>query len=337
MAPGVLGAQCAVLSVACVGGRGAPGRWPTAPIAATPAPGDNRRMAQPFLKWAGGKAKLAPAVLERAPRWFRRYHEPFLGGGAIFFALAEARPLTAPRLNDANHDLIACYEVVRDEPEALLDRLETLAGEYLSQPQEERATVYYRIRATEPANPLDRAARLIFLNRTCYNGLFRVNSKGRFNVPHGRYRNPRIADRPRILAASAALRDAELACEDFEAACDAAEPGDFVYLDPPYVPLSATARFTAYTAGDFGHADQQRLRDAFDRLTERGVAALLSNSKHEAVERLYADRGYTFKTVPMSRAINSVGRRRAPVPELLIGNLEHPRVREALETLAQHA
>jgi len=298
---------------------------------------DNRPMAQPFLKWAGGKAKLAPAIIKRAPRWFRRYHEPFLGGGAVFFAIAKAQPLTGAHLNDANEELMACYQAVRDQPEPLLARLEALAAAYLPLAHEARAELYYRVRATVPTLAIDRAARLIFLNRTCYNGLFRVNAKGQFNVPHGRYSNPAIADRARILAASEALRDAELTSSDFETACAAAEPGDLVYLDPPYVPLSDTASFTAYTARDFGPSDQRRLRDVFDSLSRRGVAALLSNSAHETVRDLYRDRGYTFETVAMSRAVNSVGRGRAPIPELLVSNLEHPAVREAFATLARHA
>ncbi|MGE5597487.1 MAG: DNA adenine methylase [Hyphomicrobiales bacterium] len=286
-------------------------------------------MAAPFLKWAGGKAKLAPEVLSRAPERFGRYFEPFLGGGAVYFALAEVRPLAAPVLNDANPDLIACYRALRDSPDAVIERLRPLARGYLEAKGEARAAFYYRVRADAPGCEVCAAARLIFLNRTCYNGLYRVNASGRFNVPHGRYRNPRILDEPRLRAAAEALRGAELCQLDFEAACANARAGDFVYFDPPYQPLSRTARFTAYTSADFGPADQERLRDLFESLARRGVACLLSNSDHEAIRGLYGGRGYTFDTVQMSRAINSVGTGRAPIAELLVSNMARPEVREA--------
>lgn len=285
-------------------------------------------MAQPFLKWAGGKAKLAPLVAERAPAEFARYHEPFLGAGAVFFALASDRPLPA-YLNDANAELIATFTVVRDATTELIEQLEELSEAYLRCDSDGRAAYYYRVRALDPTEPVSRAARLIFLNRTCYNGLYRVNSRGKFNVPHGRYKQPTIVQSDRLWAAAKALANADLAAIDFAAACDRAEPGDFVYFDPPYQPLSRTSNFTAYTHLDFGPEDQERLRDTFEALTRRGVAALLSNSDHEFVRELYCGRGYTLETVTMSRAINSKGSGRAPVPELLISNRDRAEVRDA--------
>lgn len=289
----------------------------------------NRTMAAPFLKWAGGKAKLAPIIAARAPRGFGRYHEPFLGGGAVFFALQAADSLRQVTLNDANAELMECFTVVRENVDGLIERLSPLASAYAALGQDARRQFYYDCRARLPGSPAERAARLIFLNRTCYNGLYRVNSRGQFNVPHGRYRNPRILDEAGLRAASAALQQAELTCCDFETACAAAGPGDFVYLDPPYQPLSLTARFTSYTAGDFGPADQQRLRDAFESMTRRGVAAMLSNSDHVAVRRLYDRLEYNFEVVAMSRAINSVGSKRMPVPELLIDNFGRDEVQRA--------
>lgn len=283
-------------------------------------------MAAPFLKWAGGKAKLAPLVVERAPA-FRRYHEPFLGGGAVFFGLHGAERIAGARLTDGNAALIECYRVVRDDVETLIDALVGLADQYLSGNDEQRRGFYYAQRGSEPNDPVGRAARLIFLNRTCYNGLYRVNGSGRFNVPHGRYRHPRIADAAGLRAASASLRRIDLVAGDFAPACRAASRGDFVYLDPPYVPLSRTSSFTKYTGADFGAADQERLRDEFDALTERGVAAMLSNSDHEIVRQLYGGRGYNFETVEMSRAINSVGGGRSSIPELLIDNFARVGVR----------
>ncbi len=299
------------------------------PLCAREASVQNRTMATPFLKWAGGKAKLAPLIADRAPPAFRRYHEPFLGGGAVFFALQATAGLRHATLNDANAGLVECFTVVRDDLETLIERLSPLASGYAALAQDARRQFYYDCRARVPDSPAERAARLIFLNRTCYNGLYRVNSRGQFNVPHGRYRNPRILDEAGLRAASSALQQAELSCNDFVTACNAAEARDFVYLDPPYQPLSPTASFTSYTAGDFGPADQERLRDAFESMTRRGVAAMLSNSDHVAVRRLYDGLGYNFEVVAMSRAINSVGSKRTPVAELLIDNFGRDEVRRA--------
>lgn len=289
------------------------------------------RPPSPFLKWAGGKARLAPVVLGRAPERFGHYHEPFLGGGAVFFAFAGAGRAPAPHLSDANPALISCYRSVRDDPEGVIAALETLETRYLALGTDERAGCYYEVRAARPEGAAANAARLIFLNRTGYNGLYRENSRGEFNVPHGRYVRPRILDRDGLRAASRALAGATLCPGDFEQACVAATAGDFIYLDPPYQPLTATARFTAYTRSAFGEPEQERLRDAFERLTRAGVAALLSNSDHERVRDLYGERGFGFETVLMSRAINSVGSGRAPIPELLIDNFGRPEVRAAME------
>jgi len=285
----------------------------------------------PFLKWAGGKARLAPRILERAPSRFGRYHEPFLGGGAVFFAFAGTRRAPGARLSDANGALIACYRAVRDAPEAVVAALAPMAEAYLAREAGERAAYYYGVRASAPGVPAEAAARLIFLNRTGYNGLYRENRSGGFNVPHGRYVKPRILDRDGLMAAANALRGATLCAGDVEEACAAAVAGDFVYLDPPYLPLSATSRFTAYTRGEFDPAEQERLRDAFEAMTRRGVAALLSNSDHARIRELYGERGFGFETVMMSRAINSVGSGRAPIAELLIDNLGRAEVRRALE------
>ena len=276
-------------------------------------------MARPFLKWAGGKAKLAPLVAERAPERIGRYHEPFLGGGAVFFALREAGRIADATLADGNAELIEAWRAVRDDVEGVIAALEPLAARYLRTEPLRRAFVYSDVRDQRPRLSARKAARLLFLNKTCFNGLYRVNRKGRFNVPHGRYEQPAILDAERLRDASRALAGADLRAEDFEIACARAQPGDFVYLDPPYQPLSATSAFTQYTSADFGFADQQRLRDAFDGLTERGVPALLSNSAHPDIEDLY--RGYAIERVPMGRSINSNGAGRKPIDELLVSNL----------------
>lgn len=273
-------------------------------------------MATPFLKWAGGKSRLVPTVAEGvAGLPVERYIEPFLGGGAMFFGL-RSRGLRVPAiLADANAELIATFAAVRDDPEAVIAALRPLAEAYLAAGREERRELYYRVRASEPEGRAARAARLIFLNRTCYNGLYRVNRQGRFNVPHGRYVRPLICDEANLRACAEELAGAELRCADFAEVCAEAGPGDFVYLDPPYHPLSATARFTAYTDRAFGWDDQVRLAAAVRGLAARGAWFALSNSAHPAIGSLYE--GLRPLTVQMSRAINSRGDRRAPVEEYL--------------------
>lgn len=278
-------------------------------------------MARPFLKWAGGKGKLASRILADAPRSFARYHEPFLGAGAVFFAFEAAHPAMPATLSDANVELIATFTAVRDRTDDVACRLAGLAERYRAADHETRAALYYAVRSESPTDAVEAAVRFIFLNKTCYNGLYRVNSRGGFNVPHGRYVRPRIVEPEALHEAAKALAKADLRVRDFDGACATAMPGDFVYLDPPYQPLSRTANFTGYTSADFGPADQERLRDAFDRLTQRRVAAILSNSDHPTIRDLYEGRGYSIEVVAMSRAINSRATARKPIAELLISNL----------------
>lgn len=289
-------------------------------VASTAAAAAPRGTARPFLKWAGGKQQLVPALLEAAPASFGRYFEPFIGGGALFFALADRGALAGAVLGDANADLVATYETVRDDLGGLVRRLRTLERRYLALDAAGRAALFYRVRNGRPRDRLGTAARFIFLNKTCFNGLYRVNRSGRFNVPHGRYAEPRILDVEVLRAASSALATAELRTADFEAACADAVAGDFVYFDPPFHPLSATSSFTQYTSGDFGWADQRRLRVCIDDLTVRGVHVLLSDSPHPLVTELYEPAGYELRRVPARRAINSKGDARGPIDELLVTN-----------------
>jgi DNA adenine methylase len=290
---------------------------PAAPAAAPVSPRDTPR---PFLKWAGGKQQLVPALLEGVPSTFGRYFEPFVGGGALFFALAGRGTLAGAVLADANADLMATYEVVRDDLSGLARRLRALERRYLALDADRRAAHFYRVRVTPPRDRLGAAARFIFLNKTCFNGLYRVNRSGQFNVPHGRYVAPRILDLEVLRAASSALAGVELRCADFEAACADAAAGDFVYFDPPFHPLSSTSSFTQYTSADFGWADQERLRVCIDGLTSRGVHVLLSDSPHPLVTYLYESAGYELRRVPARRAINSKGDGRGPIEELLVTN-----------------
>jgi DNA adenine methylase len=272
--------------------------------------------AKPFLKWAGGKTQLLGPIAARLPeRVDGTYFEPFLGSGAVFFHLRGAGRLVGDvRLSDANPLLVAAFVAVRDEPDAVVAHLE----EHRARHAADARRHYYAVRADEPATAAARAARLLYLNKTCYNGLWRVNSRGRFNVPIGRYVRPAILDEANLRAASAALAGTSIRCEPFERALAKAGAGDAVYLDPPYEPLNATSSFTAYTAARFGRDDQERLADACRRIADRGAAFLLSNSDHRFLRDLYRERGFLVETVSARRAINSVAGKRGAVKELLV-------------------
>jgi DNA adenine methylase len=267
--------------------------------------------AAPFLKWVGGKRQLLPSLLELVPeRVAGTYREPFIGGGAVFFALAAEGRIRRAVLSDVNRELIEVYTAVRDEPEGLIQALRHHRNDSVH---------YYTVRALEPKrlSMIERAARFIFLNRCGYNGLYRVNASGKFNVPFGRYVNPAICDAENLRAASRALERAELKCGDFRGAVVKASANDFVYFDPPYVPLTRTASFTSYASGGFGPAEHVRLRDLALRLKQRGVRVLLSNSAVPFVHELYAD-GFEKKSVHARRLVSCRPNGRGGVPELLI-------------------
>jgi DNA adenine methylase len=270
-------------------------------------------VATPFLKWVGGKAKLRHALDALMPPGVElmRHVEPFVGGGALFFARGPQRAL----LCDVNHDLIATYEVVRDELPELLAQLARLARGH---DQERYYAVRERYNARKPKSRAERAAQFIYLNKTCFNGLFRVNRKGEFNVPMGRYANPNIADAAALRAACARLRHAELRCAPFECLLSEVRPGDFVYMDPPYEPLSRTSNFTSYARDGFSQVDQTRLRDVFRELDRRGARLMLSNSDAPLIRDLY--RGYAIDEVLAPRAVNCDAKSRGPVRELIVRN-----------------
>ena len=260
----------------------------------------------PFLKWAGGKARLLGELLPRLPPAFEVWREPFLGGGSVLFAAAPARA----SVSDYNVELIDTYRAVRDGVDGVVDALS-----WYSYDKRE----FYLTRKLRPEDlaPAERAARMIYLNRTCFNGLYRVNRRGRFNTPFGQqYTNPTILDEPRLRAASAALQRVELRACDWRAAAARAVPGDFVYFDPPYVPASPTASFTAYQAGGFGLADQEELAATFDTLTGRGVLAMLSNSDTQLVRGLYG--WHRIDAVTVRRSISR--RRSASAGEVIVRN-----------------
>jgi len=263
--------------------------------------------ATPLLKWAGGKRQLEGVILERLPPVIETYYEPFVGGGAIFFALAAERRFRRAVLSDQNSELIETYVAVRDDVDAVLGELSNL-------PYSEAD--YYRIRASAPRKAARRAARMIYLNRAGYNGLYRVNRAGKFNVPFGRYDAPNICDEGRLRAVCRALAGVELVVTDFAHVLESAKRGDAVYFDPPYAPVSATARFAEYHKLPFGADEQARLAEVFHDLGRRGVAALLSNSDVALTRKLF--RGFDIKTVPARRNINSKADARGPVAEILV-------------------
>lgn len=268
-----------------------------------------RRIPRPFLKWVGGKSQLLKELLKRRPAEYGAYHEPFVGGGALFFEMA---PATA-HLSDTNAELINCYKVIRRS----LPRLVQLLKSY---PYDKE--FFYEIRARDPEtlDPIERAARTIYLNKSGYNGLYRVNSDGLFNVPFGRHVNPIICDETNLKAVSQVLMGAHLRVEDFGCVLERASAGDFVYFDPPYYPLSQTSYFTDYTRDGFGHAEQERLAALFDALHEKGVRVLLSNSDHPEVRKLYGGKRYRIDEVLANRHVNSKASGRGRISELLIRN-----------------
>ncbi len=275
---------------------------------------NHRSVPRPFLKWAGGKRQILPHILARLPARMGTYYEPFIGGGAVFLALSALRPRPFRRavLADRNRDLIDLWRAIQDDVESLVTALAELASGLLD------STTYYAIRALDPAGMgrFEAAARLIYLNRTCYNGLYRVNRSGKFNVPYGRYLRPRILDAENLRAVSKALQGVRIEHADFERVVARARPGSVVYFDPPYAPVSQTAQFTSYDAAPFGSREQERLARLFRELGARSIYALLSNSKVRETEDLY--RSLPRDVVPARRSINSRADRRGPVEELLV-------------------
>lgn len=273
--------------------------------------------AGPFLKWAGGKGRLLGQYEPLFPQRFERYFEPFVGAGAVFFHLSPAEA----HLSDVNPELVNAYAVIRDRVEELIPELGTYRHD---------RDFYYALRAQDPAS-LDvvaRAARIIYLNKTCFNGLYRVNRRGQFNVPFGDYKNPRILDEAGLRAASHALQGVSVSHQGFDAVLAEARSGDFVYFDPPYHPLSPTASFTSYAADDFGPEDQIRLAAVFRRLDAKGVKLMLSNSDTPFIRDLYE--GYPIRQVWAPRAINRDASKRKGVPEVVVTNYRPVRLLPSL-------
>lgn len=272
------------------------------------------KLAAPVVKWVGGKRQLLDEIAPRLPKRITTYCEPFLGGGAVLFSLQPRNAI----VNDLNADLMLVYEVIRDDVELLIAALEQ---------HENTAEYFYNIRdldrdkdAYREMSAIERASRIIYLNKTCYNGLFRVNASGEFNSPFGHYKNPNIVNAPVLRAVSKYLtaNNIQLLHIDFEEVLQRVPRGGFVYLDPPYDPVSDKASFTGYNRGGFGREEQERLKRCCDELAARGVRFLLSNSATSFIKELYT--GYTVEIVHAKRAINSDASKRGAVEEVLIRN-----------------
>ena len=273
--------------------------------------------ASPFLKWAGGKTQLLPVFETYYPAAsdVRRFIEPFLGGGAVFFHVRRTLRPRRALLFDRNADLINTYVALQQNVEGVISRLQRHRAAH----GEEH---YYKVRAQDPSalDPIARAARFIYLNKTCYNGLYRVNRRNQFNVPLGRYVRPTIFDADHLRQVAACLADVRLETQEFGNVVKVGRAGDFVYFDPPYDPISSSASFTAYTANNFGRDDQARLAETFKTLDAKGCRVMLSNSDTPYVRRLY--QGYRIHKVAARRAINTRADRRGPVWEVVVLNYD---------------
>jgi len=262
--------------------------------------------ALPFVKWVGGKRKLVPTIARLAPRHFRRYAEPFLGGGAMALALG----IEGMLLNDANSELMNTYQVIQGQLVALTARLSEMKKHHSEE-------YYYEVRAQRPEDPVEQAARFVFLNKTGFNGLYRVNRSGQFNVPFGRQVNPNLFESPMLQRISNVLENSTLHNMDYlEFLQEMVKPGDFVYLDPPYIPVSQYSDFKRYTAEQFREEDQVTLAQVYDLLVEMGVYPILSNSSAPLALDLYGK--HQIHYVEMARMINSDPTKRGPVKEILV-------------------
>lgn len=265
--------------------------------------------AKPFLRWAGGKQSLLPELLPRMPANYGRYFEPFLGAGALYWAV---KPASAS-ISDANAALIETYAMVERHSVALIKELEALELLYNDATMEDKNLLYYQVRAKQYHDPIAAAARFIFLNKTCFNGLYRVNAANQFNVPFGKLKHPTICDSETINACAQALRSAYVSADDFETSVADAEPGDFVYFDPPY-----DKAFTDYTPGGFQRDAQVRLAALCNRLQRKHVHFMLSSSDTPAIRDLYD--GFTIESLEVQNGIGGSGAKRGKRQELIIRN-----------------
>ena len=281
---------------------------------------NNHLQAKPFIKWVGGKRGLIEQLFAKFPTDFNNYHEPFLGGGAVFFELYSRGMLKDKKayLSDINSELVNAYNTVKNNPNSLIAELEVYKKKH-------NKDFYYQTRVLDRTDGfkslsnLDRATRFIYLNKTCFNGLYRVNSKGYFNTPIGSYKNPNIADKEVILCASEALQNAVISNQSFDKTLSNSNPNDFVYLDPPYYPLTKTSSFTSYDKNTFLDEKQKQLFNTFKKLHQRNCIVMKSNSNTEFIKDMY--KKYTIDFVQANRFINSKADGRKKIDEVLIRSL----------------
>ncbi len=275
---------------------------------------------KPVVKWAGGKRQILPQMLSNLPEQWNRYFEPFVGGAAMFLALRNNHRAKMATIGDTNSELVNLYLEIRDNPEGLIRRISAM--EFINERQSYTSarTLFNTIKGAEESKT-ERAALFLYLNRHCFNGLWRVNSSGNFNVPIGKYRNPSIPNPDEIRKYSGALQNVDIRCGDFESTVAGVQPGDFVYFDPPYEPVSKTSRFTSYTKTGFPFSEQQRLSDLCRKLDGMGVYFMVSNSYSPSIIELYGE--FTIKRIEAKRSINSDSHGRTGITELLITNYVH--------------
>jgi DNA adenine methylase len=299
--------------------------------------------AKPFLKWAGGKTQLLDELEKRLPKKIKdegvieNYVEPFIGGGAMFFHLYNKYEIKKSCILDINKELILGYKVIQKNPKQLINKLKKLEDEFLNKNDDERHKLYYKIRDDYNSkidsfdfnkfSPkwVERVSYLIFLNKTCYNGLYRQNSKGEFNVPCGKYKNPTICDKENILEVNKALKNTKIICGDFSLSEKCIEEDSLVYLDPPYRPLNVTSSFTSYAKEGFTDKDQKRLASYFKKMHKKSICLILSNSdpKNENPDDNFFDKLYSkfkIERVPAKRFINCDATKRGEINELIITN-----------------
>lgn len=301
-------------------------------------------IAKPFIKWVGGKSQLLPQLTKiindiYSENPIQSYIEPFIGGGALFFWLKSYRNINSAVISDVNPDLILTYRVVQQFVHQLINELSHLEKNYLSSDSEEREIIFYNIRTLYNLNKINfdyessnekplviRAAQFIFLNKTCFNGLYRQNSKGGFNVPFGRYKTPNICDTNNLINCSVALKDSVILCGDFVDSLTYIDSSSLVYLDPPYKPISKTSSFTKYHKSDFDDNDQVRLADFYKKIDLLGSKVILSNSDPSSVDsenQFFEDlyRGFDILRVSVTRTVSAVASSRKSVTELIIKNM----------------
>jgi DNA adenine methylase len=269
---------------------------------------DYSNRAKPILKWAGGKSNLLPQLIPYFPIKFNRYIEPFIGGGAVFFSLASGGVPSI--INDFNYDIYTIYKTIRDKPNDFMKYLDKYSHKYSEE-------FYYHLRSINPKTDIEKSARTLFLNKTGFNGLYRLNSQGKFNVPFGKkVKCPALYDKDNLLNVSRRLKNTSLCNKDFEIIINQAESGDFIYCDPPYEPLSVTSSFNSYNSGGFSFIEQERLYQACKKAVNRGVFVIISNSCSPKIIELY--KNWDNRRVLAKRSINSKGNGRGEIEEILV-------------------